>query len=174
MPVHLGSMDRSVETIIRLNQDKVRPGDVFALNAPYNGGTHLPDITVCTPVFDERGRDILFWVASRGHHADIGGVAPGSMSPRATNIHEEGVYIDNFRLVEKGRFREKALYDLLGSGEWPARNPLQNVNDLKAQIAANEKGVRGAEAHGRAVRPRTPSKPIWATCRTTPPRACGA
>ena len=141
MPVHLGSMDRSVETIIRLNQGTVRPGDVFALNAPYNGGTHLPDITVCTPVFDEKGRDILFWVASRGHHADVGGVAPGSMSPRATNIHEEGVYIDNFRLVERGKFREKALYDLLGSGDWPARNPLQNVNDLKAQIAANEKGV---------------------------------
>jgi 5-oxoprolinase (ATP-hydrolysing) len=141
MPVHLGSMDRSVETVIRLNQDKVRPGDVFALNAPYNGGTHLPDITVCTPVFDERGRDILFWVASRGHHADVGGVAPGSMSPRATNIHEEGVYIDNFKLVDRGKFREKALYELLGSGDWPARNPLQNVNDLKAQIAANEKGV---------------------------------
>ncbi len=141
MPVHLGSMDRSVETVIKLNQDKVRPGDVFALNAPYNGGTHLPDITVCTPVFDKGGRDILFWVASRGHHADVGGVAPGSMSPRATNIHEEGIYIDNFKLVEGGRFREKALYDLLGSGDWPARNPLQNVNDLKAQIAANEKGV---------------------------------
>jgi 5-oxoprolinase (ATP-hydrolysing) len=141
MPVHLGSMDRSVETVIRLNQDKVRPGDVYALNAPYNGGTHLPDITVCTPVFDPHGRDILFWVASRGHHADVGGVAPGSMSPRATNIHEEGIYIDNFLLVEKGRFREKALYKLLGDGEWPARNPLQNVNDLKAQIAANEKGA---------------------------------
>ena len=141
MPVHLGSMDRSVETIIRLNQDKVKPGDVYALNAPYNGGTHLPDITVCTPVFDERGRDILFWVASRGHHADVGGVAPGSMSPRATNIHEEGVYIDNFKLVDRGKFREKALYDLLASGDYPARNPLQNVNDLKAQIAANEKGV---------------------------------
>jgi len=141
MPVHLGSMDRSVETVIRLNRDRVRPGDVFALNAPYNGGTHLPDITVCTPVFDDKGRDIQFWVASRGHHADIGGVAPGSMSPRATDIHQEGIYIDNFLLVERGKFREKALYDLLGSGEWPARNPLQNVNDLKAQIAANEKGV---------------------------------
>jgi 5-oxoprolinase (ATP-hydrolysing) len=141
MPVHLGSMDRSVETVIRLNEGKVRPGDVYALNAPYNGGTHLPDITVCTPVFDARGRDILFWVASRGHHADVGGVAPGSMSPRATNIHEEGVYIDNFLLVEKGRFREKAIYQLLASGDWPARNPLQNVNDLKAQIAANEKGA---------------------------------
>ena len=142
MPVHLGSMDRSVETIIRDNAGRIRPGDVFALNAPYNGGTHLPDITVCTPVFDEAGRTILFWTASRGHHADIGGIAPGSMSPLATSILEEGVYIDNFLLVERGRFRERELYDLLASGPWPARNPLQNVNDLKAQIAANEKGAR--------------------------------
>ena len=142
MPVHLGSMDRSVESIIRDNQGRIRPGDVFALNAPYNGGTHLPDITVCTPVFDERGETILFWTASRGHHADIGGTAPGSMSPLATSIHEEGVYIDNFLLVDRGRFRERELYALLKSGPYPARNPLQNVNDLKAQIAACEKGVR--------------------------------
>jgi 5-oxoprolinase (ATP-hydrolysing) len=142
MPVHLGSMDRSVETIIRDNQGRIRPGDVFALNAPYNGGTHLPDITVCTPVFDEEARTILFWTASRGHHADIGGTAPGSMSPLATTIQEEGVYIDNFLLLDRGRFRERELYELLASGAWPARNPLQNVNDLKAQIAANEKGAR--------------------------------
>jgi 5-oxoprolinase (ATP-hydrolysing) len=142
MPVHLGSMDRSVETIARDNAGRIRPGDVFALNAPYNGGTHLPDITVCTPVFDESGETILFWTASRGHHADIGGTAPGSMSPLAASIDEEGVYIDNFLLVERGRFRERELYDLLASGSYPARNPLQNVNDLKAQIAANEKGVR--------------------------------
>jgi 5-oxoprolinase (ATP-hydrolysing) len=142
MPVHLGSMDRSVESIIRDNKGRIRPGDVFALNAPYNGGTHLPDITVCTPVFDERGETILFWTASRGHHADIGGTAPGSMSPLATSIHEEGIYIDNFLLVDRGRFRERELYALLKSGPYPARNPLQNVNDLKAQIAANEKGVR--------------------------------
>jgi 5-oxoprolinase (ATP-hydrolysing) len=142
MPVHLGSMDRSVETIIRDNQGRIRPGDVFALNAPYNGGTHLPDITVCTPVFDERGETILFWTASRGHHADIGGTAPGSMSPLATSILEEGVYIDNFLLVSQGRFRERELYELLKSGPYPARNPLQNVNDLKAQIAACEKGVK--------------------------------
>jgi 5-oxoprolinase (ATP-hydrolysing) len=142
MPVHLGSMDRSVESIIRDNIGRIRPGDVFALNAPYNGGTHLPDITVCTPVFDERGETLLFWTASRGHHADIGGTAPGSMSPLATSIHEEGVYIDNFLLVDRGRFRERELYALLKSGPYPARNPLQNVNDLKAQIAACEKGVR--------------------------------
>ncbi|MBX3535711.1 MAG: hydantoinase B/oxoprolinase family protein [Xanthobacteraceae bacterium] len=142
MPVHLGSMDRSVETIIRANKGRIKPGDVYALNAPYNGGTHLPDITVCTPVFDDKGKKILFWVASRGHHADVGGVAPGSMSPLATHIDEEGVYIDNFKLVDRGRFREKELYALLEGAKYPARNPLQNVNDLKAQIAANEKGVR--------------------------------
>ncbi len=142
MPVHLGSMDRSVETIIHENTGRIRPGDVFALNAPYNGGTHLPDVTVCTPVFDDRGEAILFWVASRGHHADIGGVAPGSMSPLATTIHEEGIYIDNFLVVDRGRFRERDLVALLTSGPWPARNPTQNVNDIKAQIAANEKGAR--------------------------------
>ena len=142
MPVHLGSMDRSVETIIKLNKGAIRPGDVYALNAPYNGGTHLPDITVCTPVFDSAERKILFWVASRGHHADIGGISPGSMSPRATNIIEEGVYIDNFKLVTRGKFREKELYALLRDAPYPARNPVQNVNDLKAQIAANAKGVQ--------------------------------
>ena len=140
MPVHLGSMDRAVETIIRENKGKVRPGDVYAINAPYNGGTHLPDITVCTPVFD--GKKILFWVASRGHHADVGGISPGSMSPNATTIEQEGIYIDNFKLVDRGRFREKELYALLTGGKYPARNPLQNVNDIKAQIAANEMGVR--------------------------------
>jgi len=142
MPVHLGSMDRAVETIIRENKGRIAPGDVYAINAPYNGGTHLPDITVCTPVFDAADRDILFWVASRGHHADVGGVSPGSMSPAATTIEEEGVYIDNFKLVDRGRFRERALYDLLTGCKYPARNPLQNVNDIKAQIAANEKGVQ--------------------------------
>ncbi len=142
VPVHLGSMDRAVETIIRDNAGKIAPGDVFANNAPYNGGTHLPDITVCTPVFDREDRDILFWVASRGHHADVGGISPGSMSPNATTIEQEGVYIDNFKLVDRGRFREQALYDLLGGAKYPARNPLQNVNDLKAQIAANAKGVQ--------------------------------
>ena len=139
MPVHLGSMDRAVETIIRENKGKIRPGNVYAINAPYNGGTHLPDITICTPVFD--GKKILFWVASRGHHADVGGISPGSMSPNATTIEQEGVYIDNFMLVERGRFREKQTYALLTGAKYPARNPLQNVNDIKAQIAANEKGV---------------------------------
>ena len=142
MPVHLGSMDRAVETIIRENKGNIRPGDVYAINAPYNGGTHLPDITVCTPVFDGAKRKILFWVASRGHHADVGGISPGSMSPNATNIEEEGVYLDNFKLVDRGRFRETEIYAALTGARYPARNPVQNVNDLKAQIAANEKGVQ--------------------------------
>jgi len=142
MPVHLGSMDRAVESIIRDNRGRIRPGDVYAINAPYNGGTHLPDITVCTPVFDDEKREILYWVASRGHHADVGGISPGSMSPNAVTIEQEGVLFDNFKLIDAGRFREQALYDALTGAKYPARNPLQNVNDLKAQIAANEKGVQ--------------------------------
>src|SRR5712671_713617 len=142
MPVHLGSMDRAVETIIRENKGRIAPGDVYVINAPYNGGTHIPDITVCTPVFDDAEKEILFWVASRGHHADVGGISPGSMSPNATTIDEEGVLFDNFKVVDQGKFREKELYDLLTRAEYPARNPLQNVNDMKAQIAANEKGVQ--------------------------------
>ncbi|RWM05086.1 MAG: 5-oxoprolinase [Mesorhizobium sp.] len=141
MPVHLGSMDRSVETVIRLNSGDIHPGDVFALNAPYNGGTHLPDITVVTPVFDDARSEILFWAASRGHHADVGGTAPGSMTPLATTVDEEGVLFDNFRIVDRGRFREKELETLLTDHPYPARNPTQNIADLKAQIAANEKGV---------------------------------
>jgi 5-oxoprolinase (ATP-hydrolysing) len=142
MPVHLGSMDRAVETIIRENKGRIKPGDAYLINAPYNGGTHIPDLTVCMPVFDSARREILFWVASRGHHADIGGIAPGSMSPIATTIDEEGIYIDNFKLVDRGKFRERELYELLTKAQYPARNPLQNVNDLKAQIAACEKGAQ--------------------------------
>jgi 5-oxoprolinase (ATP-hydrolysing) len=142
MPVHLGSMDRAVETVIRENEGNIAPGDVYVINAPYNGGTHLPDITVCTPVFSSGQDQILFWVASRGHHADVGGISPGSMSPNATTIEQEGVYIDNFKLVDRGRFRERELYQLLDGAKYPARNALQNVNDMKAQIAANEKGVQ--------------------------------
>jgi len=140
IPVHLGSMDRSVETILR-EVKTLKPGDVYMLNAPYNGGTHLPDITVVTPVFGENSPDLLFFVAARGHHSDIGGIAPGSMSPKAKTIEEEGVYIDPFKLAEKGRFREDAVRALLTEAPYPARNPEQNIADLKAQIAANEKGV---------------------------------
>ena len=142
MPVHLGSMDRSVESVIALNRGRIRPGDVYALNAPYNGGTHLPDITVVTPVFDDSGETLLFYVASRGHHADVGGTAPGSMTPRATNVDEEGVLIDNLKLVDRGRFLEDELIEVLTDHPYPVRNVHQNVADLKAQIAANEKGVR--------------------------------
>ena len=145
LPVHLGSMDRSVETIIRLRRSEMRPGDVYMLNAPYNGGTHLPDITVVTPVFDEQGSEILFYVASRGHHADVGGITPGSMTPRATTIEEEGVYIDNVKLVDQGRFLEDETRALLQGAKYPARQPDKNIADLKAQVAASAKGE--AELH---------------------------
>ncbi len=141
IPVHLGSMDRAVETIARENAGKMRSGDVFMINAPYNGGTHLPDITVVTPVFSQAGREILFYVASRGHHEDIGGLTPGSMTPRATHIEEEGVYIDNVKLVDADRFREAETRALLMEAKHPARVPEKNIADLKAQVAANAKGV---------------------------------
>ncbi len=140
LPVHLGSMDRSVEVIIRERGNTMRPGDSFMLNAPYNGGTHLPDITVVSPVFDDEGTRVLFYVASRGHHEDIGGLTPGSMTPRATTIEEEGVYIDNFKLVDQGRFLEAETLALLTAAKYPARRPDKNIADLKAQVAANAKG----------------------------------
>ncbi|WP_340115385.1 hydantoinase B/oxoprolinase family protein [Pelagibius sp. 7325] len=142
MPVHLGSMGESIKTVIRENKGTMKPGNVYALNAPYNGGTHLPDVTVITPVFDDAGKELLFYVGSRGHHADIGGRTPGSAPPDSTHIEEEGVLIDNFLLVEEGRFREKETRDLLSSGRYPCRNPQQNMADLAAQIAANETGVQ--------------------------------
>ena len=142
MPVHLGSMGESIQVVIRENKATIKPGDVYALNAPYNGGTHLPDITVITPVYDAEGNELLFYVGSRGHHADIGGVTPGSMPPDSTSIKEEGVLIDNFVLAREGRLREKELLALLAEGPYPARNPKQNLADMEAQIAANEKGVR--------------------------------
>src|SRR3546814_2250487 len=108
MPVNLGSMGGSIKTVIRENRATMRPGDVYALNAPYNGGTHLPDVTVITPVFDDAGQELLFYVGSRGHHADIGGRTPGSSPPDSTRIAAEGVLIDNFLLVEQGRFRERS------------------------------------------------------------------
>ena len=141
IPVHLGSMGESVQTVIQERGINMRPGDVSVLNAPYNGGTHLPDITLVTPVFDKGSKCPLFFVASRGHHADIGGITPGSMPPFSTSIEEEGVLIDNFLIVENSRFREKEMRDLLATGPYPARNPDQNIADLMAQVAANEKGV---------------------------------
>jgi 5-oxoprolinase (ATP-hydrolysing) len=187
MPVHLGSMDRSVETIIKARQGKMKPGDVYMLNAPYNGGTHLPDITVVTPVFETRslspspygerarvrggnesgpeqaaaphpdplpvasaklrgeGENILFYVASRGHHEDIGGLTPGSMTPKATHIDEEGVYIDDYKLVAEGLFLEAETHALLSGAKYPARRPDKNIADLKAHVAANTKGVSELE-----------------------------
>ncbi|MEO8557497.1 MAG: hydantoinase B/oxoprolinase family protein [Rhodospirillales bacterium] len=141
MPVHLGSMGESVEAVIRQNGAHLKPGDVYVLNAPYNGGTHLPDVTVITPVFDRAGKDLLFFVASRGHHADIGGITPGSMPPDSTVVEEEGVLIDNFLMVEAGRFRETEMRALLASGKYPVRNAEQNIADLRAQVAANETGL---------------------------------
>ena len=154
IPIHLGSMSESVRTVARENRGRMKPGDVFCVNAPYNGGTHLPDVTVITPVFDveasggqasaaaDASPRILFFVASRGHHADIGGSMPGSMPPDATTVEEEGILFDNFMLVDAGRFLEAELRAHLGAGRWPARNPDQNVADLKAQIAAGEKGIQ--------------------------------
>ncbi|MBC7952871.1 MAG: hydantoinase B/oxoprolinase family protein [Rhodospirillaceae bacterium] len=140
IPVHLGSMGESVRTIIRTRAKTMKPGDSFVLNSPYAGGTHLPDITVITPVF-EAGK-VLFYVASRGHHADIGGITPGSMPPDSTSIDQEGVLIDNVPLVEGGRFREAEISALLTAGPYPTRNLRQNIADLQAQLAANEKGAR--------------------------------
>lgn len=142
VPVHLGSMSVSVRTIIRQNQGNMRPGDVFMLNAPFNGGTHLPDVTVVTPVFDEAGTEILFYVCSRGHHADIGGRTPGSAPPDSRHIDEEGVLIDNFKLIDQGRLREVELRELLASGPYPCRDIETNLADLAAQVAANESGAR--------------------------------
>ncbi len=142
IPVHLGSMGESVKAILVGRGSSMNPGDVYLTNAPYNGGTHLPDLTAITPVFDESGEGPLFFVASRGHHADIGGITPGSMPPDSKTVDQEGVLIDDFLLVEAGRFREAELLDLLASGPWPARNPRQNLGDFRAQIAANEKGVQ--------------------------------
>ena len=145
MPVHLGSMGESIKTVMQANAGQMHPGDVFMLNDPYHGGTHLPDVTVISPVFDEAGAAILFYVGSRGHHADIGGTTPGSMPPDSCRIEEEGVLIDNFKLVDgsrgAGRLRDAEARALLAGAAWPARNPDQNMADLRAQVAANQKGV---------------------------------
>lgn len=140
IPVHLGSMSESVRTVIRENGEDIRRGDAFAINDPYHGGTHLPDITVITPVFDLEGKSIRFYVASRGHHADVGGVTPGSMPPHSTSVEHEGVLFTNWRLVHAGVLREAETLERLSSGAFPARNPEQNMSDLRAQLAANIKG----------------------------------
>jgi 5-oxoprolinase (ATP-hydrolysing) len=146
MPVHLGSMGASVRAVIAANRGGLRPGRSWMLNAPYAGGTHLPDITVVTPVFIAEDPAPAFFVASRAHHADIGGITPGSMPPASRTIDEEGVLFDNFLLTDDGGLRERELRELLGAGRWPARNPDQNVADLKAQLAANTRGIAELDA----------------------------
>jgi N-methylhydantoinase B/oxoprolinase/acetone carboxylase alpha subunit len=142
IPVHLGAMGDSVQAIIADNAGSIRAGNVYMLNTPYNGGSHLPDVTVVTPVIGEDQQSILFFVACRAHHADIGGISPGSMPARSKTIHEEGVLFDNFLLVSEHQFREGELRIRLSEEPYPARNPEQNIADLRAQIAANEKGVQ--------------------------------
>ncbi|HEX8216814.1 MAG TPA: hydantoinase B/oxoprolinase family protein, partial [Allosphingosinicella sp.] len=159
IPVHLGSMGDSIRTIIDARGDGcdgrgMKPGDAYVLNAPYRGGTHLPDITVIVPVFaDESDKGPAWYVAARGHHADIGGIAPGSMPPDSRDVHEEGVLIDNELLVDAGRFLEAEMRELLASGPWPARSPDRNISDLKAQVAACARGAaelrRVAGEYGR-------------------------
>ena len=142
VPVHLGAMGESVRTVLNTRGATLKPGDVVALNNPFNGGTHLPDVTVITPVFDANGSNILFFVGSRGHHADIGGITPGSTPPDSHTLEEEGVVIDDFLLVDGGEFREAPLRELLASAKFPARSPDVNIADIAAQVAANEKGVQ--------------------------------
>ncbi|MFN4277237.1 MAG: hydantoinase B/oxoprolinase family protein [Ferrovibrio sp.] len=142
MPVHLGSMSESIKTIMRKRAGQMKPGDVYMLNAPYAGGTHLPDVTVITPVFDKAGSDVLFYLGSRGHHADIGGTTPGSMPPDSKTVEDEGVLLDNVLLVDGGKFLEAETIAILKSGKYPSRNPAQNIADLKAQIASCEKGAQ--------------------------------
>ncbi len=141
MPVHLGSMGDTVTNVVEQRGGDIMPGDSYIHNAPYRGGTHLPDVTVISPVFDKEQSNLLFFVASRGHHADIGGISPGSMPPNSTNVEEEGILIDNFLGVREGEFRERELSELLTGEPFPARNPKHNIADLKAQIAANAKGA---------------------------------
>ncbi len=146
MPVHLGSMGESIQTVLRQRAEPMQPGDVYMLNAPYNGGTHLPDISVVTPIFNQTGDEIIFTVASRAHHADVGGITPGSMPANSQSIEEEGILFDNVVLVKGNEFRERQIRALLGRRPFPARNPDQNIDDLKAQIAANAKGVKELES----------------------------
>ena len=142
VPVHLGSMGESIKSIINANKGKIEAGDVFLLNDPYHGGTHLPDMTVITPVFLAGHRAPVFYVGSRGHHADVGGKTPGSIPAFSRHIDEEGIRIANFKLVSRGKLQQDALLTLLSSGQYPARNPAHNLADLSAQVAANEKGVQ--------------------------------
>jgi len=146
LPVHLGAMGESVRTVIRLRGNTLQPGDAVALNNPFAGGTHLPDITLITPVFDDLGKSIRFFVACRGHHADIGGLTPGSTPPFSTTLEEEGVVIDNFLLLSGGEFQEEKFRAVLAGAKYPARSPDQNIADMQAQIASNETSVKALNA----------------------------
>jgi 5-oxoprolinase (ATP-hydrolysing) len=146
IPIHLGSMGDSVRVVLEQNAGKLEPGDAWMLNAPYNGGTHLPDMTVVSPVFDETGNELRFCVASRAHQADIGGITPGSMPPHSRSIDEEGILFDNLRIVHAGSLDEATVRARLAAGPWPARNPDQNIADIKAQIAANARGMQELKA----------------------------
>lgn len=145
MPVHLGSMSESIKAVMREKAGSMNSGDAFVLNAPYNGGTHLPDVTVIKPVFHKTSGDIIFYVAARGHHADIGGIAPGSIPADSNHVEQEGILIDNVKLVSEGVFQEPQIRALLGAGEYPARNIDYNIADLKAEVAACEKGAQELE-----------------------------
>jgi 5-oxoprolinase (ATP-hydrolysing) len=140
VPVHLGAMGESVRTVLQRRRHSLRPGDAVALNDPYAGGTHLPDITVVTPVFDET-EVLRGFVASRAHHADVGGLTPGSTPPGSTRLEQEGVVIDDFLLRRGGVFQEARFRALLGAAQYPARNPDINVTDVVAQLAANEVAI---------------------------------
>jgi len=142
IPVHLGSMSDSVRSLINDQGDNIKPGNIYLSNNPYNGGTHLPDVTAITPIFNAENQEIIFYVASRGHQADIGGITPGSMPPHSTTVEEEGVIFDNFLLVEQGEFQETAVRNYLLNHPYPSRNPDQNIADFKAQIAANARGLQ--------------------------------
>ena len=177
MPVHLGSMGESIKTVMRENAGRMRAGDVYVLNDPYNGGTHLPDVTVISPVFDDgRRRTILFYVGSRGHHADIGGTTPGSMPPDSSHIEEEGVLIDNFKLVDgsDGVLREAEARALLTRRTLPGAQSGPEHGRPARPGGGQPEGRRGAAPDGRAFRPATSCAPTWATCRTMPRKRCGA
>lgn len=141
IPVHLGSMSESVKALCRSQRESMEPGNVYISNNPYNGGTHLPDVTIITPMFDPSGHHILFYLASRGHQADLGGITPGSMPPHSRDIRQEGILFDNQLLVKAGEFQEKTIRTQLTSSPYPARNPDQNIADFQAQIAANNRGM---------------------------------
>ena len=173
MPVHLGSMGESIKTVIRENAGTMQPGDVYVLNDPYHGGTHLPDITVITPVYLGDSEAPMFYVGSRGHHADIGGTTPGSMPPFSTRIEEEGVQINNVKLVERGVLREAEMVALLQSGEYPSATPRRTWPISGRRSPPTRKACRNC-ARWWTSSAWTWCRPTCAMCRTTPRSRCAA